>query len=112
MILHIDIDPAEIGKNKLPQLAIVGDLKQSLRQILSCTQVNSKTQRLQTQAWRTQIQRWKDLYPLTIPKTEKNLSPQEVIYEIGQLLPHAYFTTDVGQHQMWSAQFIQCEPRK
>src|SRR6478609_5758886 len=75
MILHIDIDPAEIGKNKLPQLAIVGDLKQSLRQILSCTQVNSKTQRLQTQAWRTQIQRWKDLYPLTIPSHQQNLSP-------------------------------------
>jgi acetolactate synthase I/II/III large subunit len=112
MIIHIDIDPAEIGKNKLPQLAIVGDVKQILRQILTNSSVVPKTQEAQTQAWMNQIQRWKEVYPLSIPKTNANISPQEAIYEIGKSVPHAYFTTDVGQHQMWSAQFIKCGPRK
>jgi acetolactate synthase I/II/III large subunit len=112
MIIHIDIDPAEIGKNKLPQLAIVGDVKQILRQILTHSDVVSKKQEVQTQAWMNQIQRWKELYPLNVPKTNQNLSPQEVIYEIGKSAPNAYFTTDVGQHQMWSAQFIKCGARK
>jgi acetolactate synthase I/II/III large subunit len=112
MIIHIDIDPAEIGKNKLPQLAIVGDVKQILRQILTHSYVVSKKQEVQTQAWMNQIQRWKELYPLNVPKTNQNLSPQEVIYEIGKSAPNAYFTTDVGQHQMWSAQFIKCGARK
>jgi acetolactate synthase-1/2/3 large subunit len=112
MIIHIDIDPAEIGKNKLPQLAIVGDVKQILRQILATTKVNSKKQELQTQGWMNQILRWKELYPLTIPYHQQSLSPQEVIYEVGKNAPNAYFTTDVGQHQMWSAQFIKCGPRK
>lgn len=112
MIIHIDIDPAEIGKNKLPQLAIVGDVKQILRQILINSSVIPKKQEVQTQAWMNQIQRWKELYPLNVPKTNQNLSPQEVIYEIGKSAPNAYFTTDVGQHQMWSAQFIKCGSRK
>lgn len=112
MIIHIDIDPAEIGKNKLPQLAIVGDVKQILRQILSHASIDSKKQKEQTQAWMNQIKRWKEVYPLSLPKGSQNLSPQEVIYAIGQSAPNAYFTTDVGQHQMWSAQFIKCGPRK
>jgi acetolactate synthase-1/2/3 large subunit len=112
MIIHIDIDPAEIGKNKLPQLAIVGDVKQILRQILANTKINVKKQELQTQGWMNQILRWKELYPLSVPYQTQNLSPQEVINEIGKCAPNAYFTTDVGQHQMWSAQFIKCGPRK
>jgi acetolactate synthase-1/2/3 large subunit len=112
MIIHIDIDPAEIGKNKLPQLAIVGDVKQILRQILTHASMVPKKQKALTQAWMNQIQRWKEVYPLSLPKTKTSLSPQEVIYEIGKAAPNAYFTTDVGQHQMWSAQFIKCGPRK
>src|SRR6476661_4773981 len=112
MIIHIDIDPAEVGKNKVPQLAIVGDVKQILRQILLHSKVGSKKQENQTQGWMNQIHRWKELYPLTVPMTNKNLSPQEVIHEVGLVAPKAYFTTDVGQHQMWSAQFLKCGPRK
>jgi acetolactate synthase I/II/III large subunit len=112
LIIHIDIDPAEVGKNKVPQLAIVGDVKQILRQILLNSNIISKKQEEQTQGWMNQINRWKELYPLTVPKTSNNLSPQEVINEVGLLAPEAYFTTDVGQHQMWSAQFIKCAPRK
>lgn len=112
MIIHIDIDPAEVGKNKIPQLAIVGDVKQILRQILANANVDSKNQAAQTQGWMNQINKWKELYPLTFPTTTQNLSPQEVIHQVGIEAQDAYFTTDVGQHQMWSAQFIKCGPRK
>lgn len=112
MIIHIDIDPAEVGKNKIPQLAIVGDVKQILRQILANSNVDSKKQQAQTQGWMNQINKWKELYPLNVPMTTQNLSPQEVINQVGITAPKAYFTTDVGQHQMWSAQFIKCGPRK
>lgn len=112
MIIHIDIDPAEVGKNKIPQLAIVGDVKQILRQILANVNVDSKNQAAQTQGWMNQINKWKELYPLTFPTTTQNLSPQEVINQVGIEAEDAYFTTDVGQHQMWSAQFIKCGPRK
>lgn len=112
MIIHIDIDPAEVGKNKIPQLAIVGDVKQILRQILANSSVDSKKQQAQTQGWMNQINKWKELYPLNVPMTTQNLSPQEVINQVGITAPKAYFTTDVGQHQMWSAQFIKGGPRK
>jgi len=112
MIIHIDIDPAEVGKNKIPQLAIVGDIKQILRQILGNSSVDIKKQQLQTQGWMNQINKWKELYPLTVPKTSESLSPQEVINQLGITAPDAFFTTDVGQHQMWSAQFIKNRPRK
>lgn len=112
MIIHIDIDPAEVGKNKIPQLAIVGDVKQILRQILANSNVDSKKQQAQTQGWMNQINKWKELYPLNVPTTNQNLSPQEVINQVGINAPNAYFTTDVGQHQMWSAQFIKGGPRK
>eukprot|EP00611_Tribonema_gayanum_P022090 TRINITY_DN4371_c0_g1_i1.p1 TRINITY_DN4371_c0_g1~~TRINITY_DN4371_c0_g1_i1.p1 ORF type:complete len:584 (-),score=-78.34 TRINITY_DN4371_c0_g1_i1:343-2094(-) len=112
MIIHIDIDPAEVGKNKIPQLAIVGDVKQILRQILANSNVDSKKQQAQTQGWMNQINKWKELYPLNVPTANQNLSPQEVINQVGINAPNAYFTTDVGQHQMWSAQFIKGGPRK
>lgn len=112
IIIHIDIDPAEVGKNKLPQLALVGDIKEILRQILANQSFDTREQFQQTKPWINQINRWKQIYPLTVPSSKITLSPQEVIFEIGKLMPHAYFTTDVGQHQMWAAQFIKCEPRK
>lgn len=112
MIIHIDIDPAEVGKNKIPQLAIVGDVKQILRQILANSTVDSRKQEAQTLGWMNQINKWKELYPLSLPSNTPNLSPQEVINQVGISAPNAYFTTDVGQHQMWSAQFIKGSPRK
>jgi acetolactate synthase-1/2/3 large subunit len=112
MIIHIDIDPAEVGKNKIPQLGIVGDVKQILRQILVNSTVDSRKQQAQTQGWMNQINKWKELYPLSFSTPNQNLSPQEVIHEVGITKPKAIFTTDVGQHQMWSAQFIKTGPRK
>jgi len=111
-VLHIDIDPAEVGKNRTPQLAIVGDVKQILVEILKNYERNFKTGLTHTQAWLERIQKWRQTYPLIIPKIKSSLSPQQVINEIGTVYPTAIFTTDVGQHQMWSAQFIKCGPRK
>ena len=112
IIVHIDIDPAEVGKNKVPQLAIVGDVKQILQQLLADSNPVAHKQKSQTEEWMSQINRWKELYPLQAPNTSPNLSPQEVINAVGLASPDSYFTTDVGQHQMWSAQFIKCGPRK
>lgn len=112
LIIHIDIDPAEVGKNKVPQLAIIGDIKQILREILANSNIVIRKQDIQKEIWIDQINTWKSLYPLSVPLPSQKLSPQEVINEVGLSAPEAYFTTDVGQHQMWAAQFIKCGARK
>ena len=113
-ILHIDIDPAEVGKNRTPQLAIVGDVKQILNELIKVyeSKFHSQIDSTNTQSWLERIQKWRQTYPLMIPKIENKLSPQQVINLVGNTYSNAIFTTDVGQHQMWSAQFIKCGPRK
>ena len=111
-VIHIDIDPAEISKNRIPQIALVGDVKLILQEILK-EQISDLNLELdQTIPWRKRINRWKQTYPLIIPSNQISLSPQEVINKISNLAPNAFFTTDVGQHQMWSAQFVKCNPRQ
>lgn len=112
-VIHIDIDPAEVGKNRTPQVPIVGDIKQVLTHLLDrLGEENQLPPPSQTAAWRDRIDRWKRDYPLVVPTYPDVLSPQEVIYELATQAPHAYFTTDVGQHQMWSAQFLKNGPRQ
>ena len=111
-IIHIDIDPAEIGKNKIPNLAILGDVKKVLQEILKLSINETCYDKNQTRFWLERIGKWKKTYPLIIPQTEGHLSPQQVINKIANLVPEAYFTTDVGQHQMWAAQFLKVEKRK
>lgn len=109
-VIHIDIDPAEISKNRIPELAIIGDVKIILKEILKEQAYTPKVDIEQTSTWRKRILKWKQNYPLLIPDSIK-LSPQEVINSISEVAKNAFFTTDVGQHQMWSAQFIECSPR-
>jgi acetolactate synthase I/II/III large subunit len=112
-VIHIDIDPAEVGKNRAPEVPIVGDVRQVLEQILTrAEEVKSRSDGKKTKAWLERIDRWRNEYPLSIPHPENKLSPQEVIVEIGRQAPQAYYTTDVGQHQMWSAQFLKNGPRR
>jgi acetolactate synthase-1/2/3 large subunit len=112
-VVHIDIDPAEISKNRCPQLAIVGDVKKILLQTLIYLRKNFQTDFFQTTSWLKRIYKWKKSYPLVTTNYKvENLSPQETIFLIGEKNPNAFFTTDVGQHQMWSAQLINCEPKK
>jgi acetolactate synthase-1/2/3 large subunit len=112
-VLHIDIDPAEISKNRSPQLSIIGDARKILLEILKTVRINGKINRESNDIWLTRIFDWKEGYPL-ISRNYKSqiLSPQESISLIGQKNPDAFFTTDVGQHQMWSAQLINCQPKK
>jgi acetolactate synthase-1/2/3 large subunit len=112
-VIHLDIDPAEISKNRCPQLAIIGDNRKILLQILKVLRKKTSIDITQTKSWLKRIYKWKELYPLMLTNyKQKILSPQETIYLIGKENPTAIFTTDVGQHQMWSAQLINCEPKK
>jgi acetolactate synthase-1/2/3 large subunit len=111
-ILHIDIDPSEIGKNKIPHLAIIGDIKKVLQEILKLSVQQGKIKKTSTKFWLERILKWKENYPLIVPKLKNQISPQEIIAKIADTVPFGYFTTDVGQHQMWSAQFLKCDSRK
>lgn len=112
-VIHIDIDPAEVGKNRIPEVPIVGDVKTVLNKILArLEELNLTPNPSQTKPWLEKIAKWKVDFPLVVPKPEGSLSPQEVIVEIGRQAPHAYYTTDVGQHQMWAAQFLKNGPRR
>jgi len=112
-VIHIDIDPAEISKNRAPQLSIIGDVKKVLLEILIFTRNKQIFDINQTKSWLKRIYKWKNIYPiLTLNYSSNILSPQESIFLVGQANSNSFFTTDVGQHQMWSAQLINCEPKK
>jgi len=112
-VIHIDIDPAEVGKNRVPEVPIVGDVRNVLTDLLRrCKQTGVTGTPNQTQEWLNLVNRWREEYPLVVPHHADSMSPQEVIVEIGSLAPHAYYSTDVGQHQMWSAQFLKNGPRR
>jgi acetolactate synthase-1/2/3 large subunit len=65
-----------------------------------------------TEAWLERIDTWKHHYPLVVPAPEGDISPQEVVVALRELAPNAFYTTDVGQHQMWAAQFLHNGPRR
>lgn len=112
-VIHIDIDPAEISKNRCPQLSILGDNRKVCLEILRLCRTAEKIEQNQTRQWKKRITKWKETYPLQLPtKKATSFSPQGAISFIGNLFPEAFFTTDVGQHQMWGAQFINCQPKK
>lgn len=111
-VIHIDIDPAEVGKNRTPDVPIVGDIKQVLMQILQRIQeLGFRGAPAKTQAWLKTIDGWRVDNPLVAPTYAGLLAPQEVIVECRKQAPDAYYTTDVGQHQMWAAQFLNNLPR-
>jgi len=109
-IIHIDIDPAEIGKNVMADIPIVGDVRLVLEDLLR------KLKPGDTGKWLKQIESWQEKYPLPLgsKKVERGLLPQFVIRELSRLSePNTIVATDVGQHQMWTAQhFIVRTPKR
>ena len=110
-VIHIDIDPAEIGKIRHADVPIVGDLKEVLKELNAELEKNPKTKKLDLKDWWKFLNELKKRYPLGYDWPEDGmLSPQYVIERIGELSgPEAIFAAGVGQHQMWSAQFIKYE---
>ena len=101
-IIHVDIDPAEIGKNKRIDVPIVGDLKHVLNEM------NHELTPQTHEDWLERIREWREEYPIRVrPHEGDSLLPQKVIYEIDNILKgNAIVVTDVGQHQLWTSQFI------
>jgi acetolactate synthase-1/2/3 large subunit len=109
-VIHIDIDAAEMGKTRLPDVPVVADVKAALSALLAASSGQSSEGR--TQAWLERIDTWKHHYPLVVPAPEGDIAPQEVVVALRELAPNAFYTTDVGQHQMWAAQFLHNGPRR
>jgi acetolactate synthase-1/2/3 large subunit len=106
-VIHIDIDPAEIGKTVHVDIPIVGDCKTVLGQLLQYVEPRQETE------WNEQIMKWRNEYPLQYGSDDV-LYPQYVIEQIWELTDgEAIVATGVGQHQMWTAQFYKCKyPRQ
>ncbi len=111
-VVHVDIDPAEISKIRIADVPIVGDLKDVLVDLLAAYRDAAPTSTGRNYAdWWTHLDELRAEYPLGYtPTTDGLLSPQHVIERIGALSgPEAVYAAGVGQHQMWSAQFIKYE---
>ncbi|MFJ8112211.1 acetolactate synthase large subunit [Streptomyces sp. NPDC096132] len=116
-IVHADIDPAEIGKNRAADVPIVGDAREVIADlILAVQKEHSEGNQGEAAgpmyaAWWKDLNRWRETYPLGYDQpADGSLSPQQVIERIGQLAPEGtIFAAGVGQHQMWAAHFIQYE---
>jgi acetolactate synthase-1/2/3 large subunit len=112
LVIHADIDPAEIGKNRAADVPIVGDCRETLADLVVAVQeVYATGTRADLTAWWKQLDDWRTTYPLGYEEpTDGSLAPQYVISRIGKIAgPEALYVAGVGQHQMWASQFISYE---
>lgn len=106
-IIHIDVDPAEVGKNVRVDIPVVGDAKNALAALLK--EVSPKPR----SAWNEKTAQWKQDHPLKYIPDMNIIKPQFVIEKLCELAPDAIITTEVGQNQMWAAQFfVHKDPHK
>jgi acetolactate synthase-1/2/3 large subunit len=111
-VIHVDIDPAEIGKNRFAHVPIVGDAKETIIELIAALKDEHKAGRTGNyEAWWANLNRLRTEYPLGYDHpTDGSLSPQYVIERIGAINgPDAIYAAGVGQHQMWAAQFVKYE---
>ncbi|MGW0736864.1 acetolactate synthase large subunit [Streptomyces sp. NPDC002851] len=116
-VIHADIDPAEIGKNREADVPIVGDAREVIADLVQAVQAEHAEGTVGEAAgsgyadWWKDLNRWRETYPLSYELPEDgSLAPQQVIERIGELAPaDTIFAAGVGQHQMWAAHFIDYE---
>lgn len=111
-VIHADIDPAEIGKNREVDVPIVGDAREVIADLIQAVQAeHTEGHAGDYTAWWKDLNRWRETYPLGYDLPEDgSLSPQQVIERIGALAPQGtIFTAGVGQHQMWASHFVKYE---
>ncbi|MFZ2073363.1 MAG: biosynthetic-type acetolactate synthase large subunit [Methanoregula sp.] len=101
-VIHIDIDPAEIGKNKRVDVPIVGDIKSVLTDVIA-----GLAKKNACEAWQKRIKHWKQHHPLRYGKENGCLHPQFILQQMNELLKgDAVIVSEVGQNQMWTAQYF------
>jgi acetolactate synthase-1/2/3 large subunit len=110
-VVHADIDPAEISKNRPADVPIVGDVREVLADLVAAVESeHAAGRRADLEGWWRQIDGWRSLFPLGYSRTEGELAPQYVIERLGSIAgSDALYVAGVGQHQMWAAQFIAYE---
>jgi acetolactate synthase I/II/III large subunit len=112
LIVHADIDPAEISKNRRADVPIVGDCREVIADLVAAVRAeHEQGRRPDLTGWLTQLNSWRRTYPLGYDEPDDGtLAPQYVIERIGKIAgPEALYVAGVGQHQMWAAQFIDYE---
>jgi acetolactate synthase-1/2/3 large subunit len=110
-VIHADIDPAEINKNKFADVPVIGDLRETITALIPALKAALSKSQPDLTPWNNSMLKLKKSYPVgyTLPE-DGSLSPQAVIERIGQISgTDAIFTSGVGQHQMWASQFISYE---
>jgi acetolactate synthase-1/2/3 large subunit len=110
-VIHVDIDPAEIGKIRTPEIPIVGDVKRVLKKLTAALEETASEFRGKNAtaraAWWGQIKEWQREHPYNAETSPDEIKPQHLMAEIDRLSGgEAIVSSDVGQHQMWGAQFI------
>ena len=110
-IIHADIDPAEIGKNRYADVPVIGDLGPTIRALIPAVEAEFKKNKPDLTTWWRQMGSLREKYPLGYNEpSDGSLSPQYVIERIGALTgPDGIYVAGVGQHQMWASQFVKYE---
>lgn len=105
-IIHVDIDPAAISKNISVDIPIVADAKIAIEAIIK------KAKKLNIDDWQKEIQSWKENHPIKMSNESNMLTPEYIIKTINKMYKNAIITTDVGQNQLWTTQYIDIDNNK
>jgi len=111
-VIHADVDPAEISKNRVADVPIVGDCKEVISDLITVLHSEQDAgHQGDYEAWRRQVEQWRTTFPLGYTaEDDGTLAPQYVIERLGAISgPETVFVAGVGQHQMWAAQFVEYE---